>query len=149
MPPFPHDDVRSFLDEVRTGALATVGPQAEPYVCNVQFVRLQGLELVWASKPSAVHSTNLARQPRVALAVYGHPDTDPAGLHGAQLRGRAEAVALCPELWEPYTSRFPIAAGMRAAFDAGDQQLYRFRPDWVRWIDNRRRFGFKVEHHCT
>lgn len=137
-------DLTGFLDAQRTAALATVDEDGQPAVCNVQVVRLDRLNLVWASSPGSAHSLAVERTGVAALALYGHADVDPAGIHGVQLRGEVERVEL-EEVWSTYARRFPVAASMRPAFDAGRQAFYRFRPTWIRWIDNRRGFGFKVE----
>lgn len=142
----PYSEAAFLLDQARTACLATADAQGDPHAANVQFVHLGRGQLLWASKPTSAHSEHLRTRPAVALTVYGHADVDPDGIHGVQLRGQALPVALDEALWRAYVQRFPVAAAMRPAFDAGRQQLYRFEPTWIRWIDNRRGFGFKLEH---
>jgi len=151
-----HDEliatVRDFLDAARTGSLATADQAGKPHGANVQMVRAAGasLDLFWVSSPDSQHSKHLARQPAAALTVYAHDDTA-ANIHGLQMHGRAAAV---PEeeawdvCWDLYTRKYPVVTTMpqvREMVEAGRQQFYRFSPSWLRWIDNRRGFGWKVE----
>ncbi|MEM1212452.1 MAG: pyridoxamine 5'-phosphate oxidase family protein [Planctomycetota bacterium] len=148
-------EVGVFLATCRTAALGTCGEDGEggvPHVANVQYAAAPdsgGFGLLWVSKPEALHSAQLTANPRVALAVYAHID-DAANIHGVQMRGTAEVIpaggAAWHAAWEAYTAKFSFVASgpqYREAVEA--QAFYRFTPEWVRWIDNRRGFGWKVE----
>lgn len=151
-----HDElfaiVRDFLDASRTGSLATVDAEGKPHGANLQLVRAAGdsLDLFWVSSPESAHSRHIADRPDAALTIYAHDDTA-ANIHGLQLHGQAVAVPeeeawdLC---WDLYTRKYPVVTTMpqvREMVEAGHQQFYRFAPSWLRWIDNRRGFGWKVE----
>jgi hypothetical protein len=45
--------------------------------------------------------------------------------------------------WQVYSAKFPFVKAMRLI--VASNQLYVFRPRWVRHLDNRRGFGFKEE----
>lgn len=139
--------VSRFLDGTRTASLATVDDAGRPHAANIQFVRGDGLVLYWVSSPDSEHSRHLLARPAAAVTVYAHDDTA-ANIHGLQMRGRAEPVADANTAWDLYTRKFPVVTTMpqvREMVDAGKQGFYRFTPTWLRWIDNRRGFGWKIE----
>jgi len=148
--------VRQFLDVTRTASLATADEHGRPHAANVQFAREeeQSLTLVWVSSPNALHSIHIAGRPEVALTIYAHDDSA-ANIHGVQLYGIAAAVPEHDGLttcWEPYTRKYPFVTTMaqvREMIEEGRQVFYRFTPHWLRWIDNRQRFGWKVERKLT
>ena len=125
----------------RTASLATADAAGVPHAANIQVAPAAGLSLLWVSSPEARHSHDLAARPEAAVTLYAHDDR-PDQIRGLQLRGRA-AIADSPELRELYLDRFDFlreTPDLKAAFDR--QTLYRFTPTWVRWIDNRRGFGW-------
>ena len=141
--------IDAFLGRCRTASLATVGGDGRPHAANVQFVHDADLRLCWVSPPDAAHSRHIERLGRAAATVYAHADADPATIHGVQLHGvaaplpadgddvvgaRALYVAKYPFVDEP-----PFSAMLDAL------RFYRLAPDWIRWIDNRRGFGWKAE----
>ncbi len=141
--------VRAFLDGENTAGLATVDAAGVPHACNVWYARGRGLTLYFASGHDTRHARDIARSGLLALTVFA-PTHKAAEIHGVQLRGRC--VALEPES-EPavtalnvYLQRYPFIAAsltIRAALERDG--LYRFIPTWVRWCDNRQKFGFKQE----
>ena len=139
--------VAAFLESCRTAALATADRQHTPYAANIQYVSDDALNLYWVSSPESAHSQHLLARPDVAMTVYAHVDA-PGQIHGVQMRGRAgvvadpEAVGLVRTLYEamyPFASQPPYREAVAA------QSFYRFRPTWLRWIDNREGFGWKAE----
>ena len=44
---------------------------------------------------------------------------------------------------DAYRSRFQLGTVM--SFAVSTSLVYRFRPQWVRYIDNQKRFGYKFE----
>ena len=144
--------VRQFLDQTRTASLATVDDAGRPHAANVQFARDEGdsLDLLWVSSPRSTHSSHIEKRQQVALTIYAHDDAA-ANIHGLQLHGTATAVPEHEGLvtcWEPYTQKYPVVLEMvqiREMLEQGTQLFYRFTPTWLRWIDNRVHFGWKVE----
>lgn len=143
--------VSVFLASCRTASLATVGRGGQPCGANVQYVHDDDFVMYWVSSPTSQHSENLTADPRAAVTVYAHDDRAES-IHGLQLRGSVAAVraerndAEWNRVWELYTEKFAFVASnpqLRAAVE--QQRFYAFTPTWLRWIDNREAFGFKVE----
>ncbi len=65
--------LRAFLAEVNVASVATVGPDGAPQVTVMWFLWADGQILV-NSRAGRVKTRNLARDPRVALAVVDHRD---------------------------------------------------------------------------
>ncbi|MEM8782986.1 MAG: pyridoxamine 5'-phosphate oxidase family protein [Planctomycetota bacterium] len=141
-------EVSLFLATCRTATLATVDAGGAPCAANVQYAHDADFRLLWVSSPDARHSRNLQREPRVAMTAYAHDDRA-ENIHGLQLRGVASVVEAgepTEEAFEQYTGKFAFVASnpqLRAAVEK--QRFYAFTPTWLRWIDNRVRFGHKVE----
>ncbi|XAL99384.1 pyridoxamine 5'-phosphate oxidase family protein [Phycisphaeraceae bacterium D3-23] len=142
---YPH--ITAFLIAHRTMSLATVDADGAPHAANVQYVSDDAWNLYWVSSPESAHSLHLAERPGAAVTAYAHTDA-PDQIHGLQMHGRANAVqnekaiALVRKLYDatyPFTAEPPY----RDAIDA--QTFYRLRPTWLRWIDNRRGFGWSYE----
>jgi hypothetical protein len=136
-------EARALLAACRTVALATVDEAGHPHAANVQVGCDEQLRLVWVSKPDAAHSRHLAARPRVAVTVY-HPDDRPEQIRGVQMHGTAEAVAH-DSAWPTYLAALPFVGDPPYREAVARQQFYRFTPTWLRWIDNRRGFGHRVE----
>lgn len=141
-------EVGLFVGTCRTASLATVGPGGEPCAANVQFAHDDALRLYWVSSPDSLHSQNLTRDSRAAMTIYAHDDRAP-NIHGLQLRGHAQPLLdeqQCNAAWELYVSKFTFIETLPQMRELVQrQQFYRFTPDWWRWIDNRKGFGFRVE----
>jgi uncharacterized protein YhbP (UPF0306 family) len=92
-----------------------------------------------------MHSLNLARTPRAAATVYRGVDNWKK-IRGVQLRGTVSKVTE-PErraaLLKTYCERFKLGRVLRPALRLS--ALYSFQPDFIRYIDNARGFGFKFE----
>lgn len=160
-------EIATFLATCRTASLATVDPGGSPCNANVQYAGgLSGrpFDLLWLSSPSSEHSRNIEpvippegddgltagpQDPRAidaAVTIYGHLD-DPESIHGVQMRGAARGMPLdlkSPEA-RAYAGKYPFVLEPRFEPILASQRLYRFRPNWLRWIDNRRGFGWRIE----
>ena len=151
MPDLPtlNKQIAAFLATCRTAALATVADDGSPHAANLQYVSDDRLSLYWVSSPGSAHSRHLAARPAAALAIYAHTD-DPPNIHGLQLHGHAAALtpntAVYHHTLKLYLYRFTFVANdekLKAAVTA--QTFYQFTPTRLRWIDNRRGFGWKHE----
>jgi uncharacterized protein YhbP (UPF0306 family) len=118
-----------------TFTLATVDDHGSPHAA---------LNLFWISHPDSAHSRHLAVRHRVAAVLYS-PFTTPAEICGLQMHGVARVclAADFDRLWPAYLARHPYARAMESR--ARSERFYCFTPDWIRWIDNSVRFGFKIE----
>lgn len=141
-------EVHRFLASSRTAGLATVDEQGNPFAANVQYAHDDALQLYFVSSRDAQHSRNLEDNGKVALTVYAHDDRAP-NIHGVQLRGIGHVVrdeAEYNRAFDLYTAKFTFAAAMPQFREIIEREnFYRITPTWLRWIDNRRGFGFKAE----
>lgn len=136
-----------FLKTVRTASLATTDPNALPHAANVQFFSDEDCCLYFLSSKKSAHATHIAHQTHVAVSVYDHDDR-PEMIRGIQMRGQCTDVASPEEraaLMSLYVQKFPIACDPAFVQMVNRQTLYQIQPTWLRWIDNRVRFGFKLE----
>lgn len=116
-------------------------PHATPlfYLAGAEF------ELYWFSSPSSLHSSNAARTPQASVAIYAATDQWQQ-IRGVQMRGTVHKVTQRAErrkISKEYRTRFNLGIMFRAVM--AKSSLYVFRPCWVRYLDNARRFGFKFE----
>jgi uncharacterized protein YhbP (UPF0306 family) len=141
----------AFLRQWRTASIATVDAGGEPHAANVQFAVDESNEpprLVFVSSLGSAHSEHIALDGHVALTIYAHTD-EPWRIHGLQLHGLCERItepAAKAQAWNIYVKRFTfittdpmLEARMRG------EEFFIVTPTWLRWIDNRRGFGFKRE----
>lgn len=149
----PSIDIRNeaavLLAQCRTASLATVDAHGRPHAANIQYVHDDQLCLYFVSGLDTEHSQHIADRPDVAITVYHPDDADPQSIRGLQLKARVEAVTDSVERGRAlalYTARFPFVAtdpGLSAAVE--QQNFYKLTSTWLRLIDNRRGFGWKVE----
>jgi hypothetical protein len=137
--------VAAFLSEETTLSLATTGEDGEASVAPVFYISDQNLSLYWLSSASSRHSLNLMRQPRVALTVYRNAASWKE-IRGVQMRGSAGRVTESKHhklLIEAYCERFKLGRVLRLA--VLQSTLYSFEPQFLRYIDNAKGFGYKFE----
>jgi uncharacterized protein YhbP (UPF0306 family) len=140
--------IQALLEQSRTASLATVDDDGRPHAANVQFAVDEALSLYFVSSPRSAHGRHTAVRREVAITVYSHDDTQPAQLRGLQMHGRCQMLTATEDwdrAWRLYSARFPFVAGEPFASLVKLQAFFRVTPTWVRWIDNRSGFGFKVE----
>lgn len=140
--------IDQFLAAATTASLATVDADGHPHAANIQYAVDDHWNLYFVSSPDSAHSQHIALDPRVALTIYGHVD-DWRDIHGVQLHGECFAVVDDEprrRAWNWYKLRFPFVTQNETIRDRIErEQFYIVKPSWLRWIDNRREFGFKKE----
>jgi uncharacterized protein YhbP (UPF0306 family) len=158
-----------------TLSLATTGEDGQPYAAPVYFAAapleardpfwprlhpvqpdqaeaepsgnpvLPALGLYFFSDPGTHHAAGLERGGFAAGAIY--PECEGwEEIRGLQLSGPVDSLSPGTGWetgWQVYSARFPFAAGLQEALRKA--RLYRLRPSWIRWLDNRRGFGSKLE----
>ena len=137
--------IAALLRAQSTFALATAGENGEPCVAPLFYVVDEELTLYWLSSESSLHSLNLERTPRAAATVYRTTE-NAREICGVQMRGAASLIAdraRRDAIVQLYCERFDIGAIYRLAIR--QSALYAFRPEWIRFIDNDKRFGYKFE----
>ncbi|MCS7251358.1 MAG: pyridoxamine 5'-phosphate oxidase family protein [Anaerolineae bacterium] len=137
--------VLDFLSHRSTMTLATADESGCPYAASVYFVHDEGLRLYFLSSPESRHARHLTARSEVAVTIHGEP-WDWRTIQGLQLTGTANPVE-DPEEWERvmirYREKFPFVRELPQAL--AHAFLYRVTPNWVRWIDNTKGFGYRVE----
>lgn len=147
-------DIRAALDAHTTMTLAYAdedGPQA----CAVLYAVAAGSAgpaLVFVTSVTTRHGRSLSGgEGRVAFTAQrdGQEWSALTGLQGRgtcrRLEGEERAAA-----WEAYRARYPYVEQterLRQALERTD--LWELRPDWLRLIDNGKRFGHKTEWNVT
>jgi uncharacterized protein YhbP (UPF0306 family) len=125
--------------------LATVGRDSEPHAAAVYFTADGSLNLYYFSETSSQHCLDSDHEPRAAVAI--HPES--AGwqeIHGLQMRGEIQAVDSKHEwqgAWHIYREKFPFVIDLEEVI--ATNQMYAFKPTWIRLVDNRQGFGYKQE----
>jgi len=136
--------VRQFLEAQSTLVLSTVNDQGMPHSTPLFYVQGEELALYWLSMGSSVHTRNILRGHAISVSV--HRSTFAwREIAGVQMRGAAaiaethERDAMLPR----YRSRFQLGRTFTAAIAASS--FFVFRPTWVRYLDNSKRFNYKFE----
>ncbi len=145
-------EIRTFLSNWRTMSLATVDEHGRAHAANIQFALDEDFALYYVSSVNSAHSKHIVLDPHMAATIYAHTD-DHTQIHGIQLHGTCAEVTDPAErkhAWEVYVNRFTFIAG-NANFEKHlrSESFFKVTPTWVRWIDNRREFGFKEERFLS
>jgi len=139
------DTIAALLREETTLALATADERGEPCIAPLFYLAGPALSLFWLSSRKSLHSRNLIRSPRASATVY-HSAERWKQIRGVQMRGSVAVVtdpARRKALVKLYCERFQLGTLLRLAI--GQCDLYEFRPDFFRYIDNTEHFGYKFE----
>ncbi len=137
--------IAALLREQTTLSLATAGQDGQACVAPLFYIVDKELSLYWLSSESSLHSLNLDRTPRAAATVYSGTE-DWREICGVQMRGAVSKVTdpkRRATLIRAYCERFKLGRLLRLA--VRQSALYAFQPDYFRYIDNARGFGFKFE----
>jgi uncharacterized protein YhbP (UPF0306 family) len=137
--------VAAFLKSQSTLSLATTALNGAPQVAPLFYLADDELRLYWLSSAFSQHSRNLKRSPAAAVCVYS-PTEQWKEIRGVQMRGAVSVVTARSQrraIVEAYCARFHLEPLFRG--DIARSRLYRFQPEWVRYLDNSKRFGYKFE----
>jgi uncharacterized protein YhbP (UPF0306 family) len=136
--------VAGLLASENTLALATGGAET-PQVAPLFYLPADGLGLYWFSAANSAHSRALRKDSAAAVTVY-HATDQWQEIRGVQMRGTVSVVTASKDRRRvalAYAERFHL--GPSFALVMRRSRLYLFRPTWIRYIDNSKRFGFKFE----
>jgi len=125
--------------------LASADRDGLPRSAPLFFLADEMLRLYWFSTWTSRHSRNCARDPRAAVAI-SRPARNWRQIAGVQMEGRVAVVrsgALRRRMTAEYCARFGLDESF--AETIRKSSLYCFTPEWVRYVDNSRRFGEKIE----
>jgi uncharacterized protein YhbP (UPF0306 family) len=137
--------IAALLGEETTLSLATTGEDGQACVAPLFYIVDENLSLYWLSSESSLHSLNLAATPRAAATVYRNVKKWKE-IRGVQLRGSVSKVTepqRLSALVKAYCERFKLGRVPRLALR--QSTLYCLQPDFFRYIDNARGFGYKFE----
>ncbi|MEM9345411.1 MAG: pyridoxamine 5'-phosphate oxidase family protein [Planctomycetota bacterium] len=138
--------IETFLAVCKTASLATIDTHGNPCAANIQYAHDNHWRLYWVSSMSSLHSVNLEQHPAAAVTIYAHQDV-PDQIHGLQLRGQAKMLegGRLGDIHALYAQKYPFVTGPPYDKAMTLQLFYCFTPTWLRWIDNRKGFGWKFE----
>ena len=128
-----------------TMTIATSGPDNEPHAADVYFAFDEQLTLYFFSDASSQHSIDIHRDPRAAITIHA----DQVGweqILGLQMRGVIEVISSrtsWQQAWEVYREKFPFVNDLEEIVAVN--QMYGFKPGWIRLVDNSQGFGFNQE----
>ncbi|MGA3011948.1 MAG: pyridoxamine 5'-phosphate oxidase family protein [Terracidiphilus sp.] len=137
--------IAALLQEETTLSLATSGKGGEACVAPLFYFADKELSLYWFSSESSLHSLNLETTPQAAATIYRSARSW-REICGVQLRGEVSRVTEPKRraaLIKAYCERFKLGRVFRLALHAS--VLYCLRPEFFRYIDNARGFGYKFE----
>ncbi|PWH16942.1 MAG: hypothetical protein DDG59_08575 [Anaerolineae bacterium] len=140
-----NESIRALL-QLSTMTLATCSLSGEPHAAAVYFAAID-LKLYFFSDTNSQHSQDLRENPLAAVVIY--PEVwDWQTIRGIQMRGRVDVIPSGEEwqrAWETYQIKFPFVRQIESI--VARNVLYRFQPNWLRWMDNRFGLGHKEEWH--
>ncbi|HVJ07929.1 MAG TPA: pyridoxamine 5'-phosphate oxidase family protein [Acidisarcina sp.] len=139
------DLVTTLLRTESTLALATADESGGASIAPLFYIADEALALYWISSGTTVHSRNLERDSRASITIY-HSTEHWEEIRGVQMRGCAIPVRdeeHRESVIDLYVNRFHLEASFREAI--AQSTLYKFCPEFLRYIDNAKGFGYKFE----
>lgn len=144
--------IKRYLGQGRMMQIATVDGD-KPWICTVYYIEDENQNLYWLSLPSRRHSQEIARHPKVAVAIPIKVDKPVIGL---QAEGSAAIVtdrSRIADVMKLYIERYDSGRDFLNNFISGQNQhmLYQFTPesmslfDEVTFGDGKRRDWQKVK----
>jgi uncharacterized protein YhbP (UPF0306 family) len=139
------ETLAALLRRENTLALATADERGEVSVAPLFFVADERLSLFWLSSATCQHSQNLKKTSRAAATVHSHTESW-KDICGVQMRGNVTMIADRMRrrlVIKRYAERFKLGPLFVQAIR--QFRLYEFRPEFFRFIDNSKGFGYKFE----
>lgn len=120
----------SRLESAKTMQVATVS-DGQPWICTVYFVVDGDLNIYWLSWPTRRHSKEIAKNPRVAVALQCKVVQPVVGI---QAEGRVEIVSEAKTvevIMQKYVKKYSKGKAFYSNFVAGKNQhkMYKFLPE--------------------
>ena len=126
-------------------SLGTCGKTRQPHIAPVYFVSDANALLYFFSKPTSQHIQDIGENNSAAVSIY--PECfDLDEIRGVQMLGVVEKYSSSRDpnaVWDLYKTKFPFVSKLGVLLS--DNELFVFRPHWVRIVDNHVRFGYKKE----
>jgi len=109
--------IASLLKDVPIGSLATTNPDGSPWNSPLHFAATES-HLYWFSSGAAAHSQNIARDPRVSIAIWSPDESDgPRGVY-INTTARALDTAETEQARAAYAAKFGSVPPFFASFTA-------------------------------
>lgn len=136
--------VSEFLASQSTLVLSTRSEDGSIHATPLFYLPQDNLDLIWLSSPRSLHSRSLRIEPRASLAIF-HSTFEWRKIAGVQMHGVCSLVEGAERslMVDAYCARFELGAVPTLAISRSC--VYRFRPQWIRYIDNRKCFGYSFE----
>lgn len=128
-----------------TMTLATCSAEGIPHAAPLYFAADEELACYFFSKNDSLHCRQLSHNPHAAVAIYIEA-FDWREIRGLQMRGIAKPVkeeSRRQKGMALYQEKFPFVSQLTVLLL--QHQLYVFQPEWVRYINNRQKLGYKEE----
>ena len=125
--------------------ICTAAPPAIPHAASVYFVADDHLSLYFLSATSSQHVRDLALNPLAAVTIEPLVERWQE-IRGLQMRGSAAEIPngfQSAAGWARFAAKFPYVKNLE--IEVLKNRFYAFKPDWIRLVDNRVRFGYKQE----
>lgn len=137
--------IRVLASSQTTLTLATTGADGAARATPLFYLSTSDLLFYWFSAQSSAHSRDCVRSRQVAVAIHSAAQSWQQ-IRGVQMTGRVAIVqdrAHRQSIRRAFVERFQLEGALRVALQRST--LYCFTPEWIRCIDNSRRFGDKWE----
>lgn len=139
--------IKQFLAGHTTLSLATATEDGQPQAAPLFFAEMDDLSLIFISEQKVRHSQNIARDGRVAAAIYADGQAWES-IQGLQIEGVCRALSgpAAEAARSVYLAKYPfIEENKFLAGMLNKVTFYRIWPAWIRLIDNSQGFGHKEE----
>jgi len=143
--------IQPFLASHTTLSLATINLDGGPQSAVLFYAETDELSLVFTSERKTQHSKNIARDNRVAGAIYADGQ-DWQSIQGIQFEGICSELSGADgrEAKTIYITKYPfITKNKLLEIALSKAVFYRINPTWIRLVDNSRGFGYKREIHVN
>lgn len=136
--------VHQFLQSQSTLVLSTIAPDGKIHSAPLYYLATENLDLYWISSRRSAHSQHIATNPSASAAIF-QSTFNWREIAGVQMQGIcsiAERHERAQHL-KRYLERFQLNS--LASFGIARATMYLFRPQWLRFTDNRKRFAQRFE----
>ena len=141
--------INRYLARHTTLSLATCH-DGRPWSTDLFYASDDSCQLYFVSSITTLHCQHIAANPRVSVSI-SRQCSDWNEIKGLQLDGVAGVVSKADRDWvtETYLTKFPALKQLHKASEIlrifRESSFYRISPEWIRLIDNNKKFRHKDE----
>ena len=137
------ESVQKYLEEHNTMTLATVGKKGISAAAVFYAETRKYDSLLFVSSPKSEHITNSYVEKKCAATIQNN-GLEWEVIKGLQLKGHLELAK--DSEWDIYFEKFPYVKNNKILAKSLEKvKLYKFIISWVRFIDNSKGFGNRLE----